>query len=68
MKKYILAIDQGTTSCRSIVFDLKGKVIYYSQKKLKQFYTKDFGIEQDLEELWQIQLETLKNCLSKIDS
>lgn len=67
MKKFLLSIDQGTTSCRSIVFDLKGEVQHISQKKLGQSYPQPEWVEQDLELLWQTQLATIKDCLKYFD-
>ena len=43
MKKYIISIDAGTTSNRSILFDLKGKPVYYSQKEFTQYFQKVDG-------------------------
>jgi glycerol kinase len=66
--KYLLAIDQGTTSCRTIIFDFYGKPQFISQEKLGQNYPQAGWVEQDLEILWQTQLKTIKECLSKVDS
>ncbi|MDX1919254.1 MAG: FGGY family carbohydrate kinase [Candidatus Caenarcaniphilales bacterium] len=62
-QKFLLAIDQGTTSCRSIIFDLDGRVKHIAQKKLGQSYPQPQWVEQDLELLWQTQLSTIKDCL-----
>ncbi|MFN5539208.1 MAG: FGGY family carbohydrate kinase [Candidatus Melainabacteria bacterium] len=66
MKKYLLAIDQGTTSCRSIIFNLQGDVIFTAQEKLGQNYPQAGWVEQDLEILWQTQLQTIKACLTQV--
>ena len=47
MQKYILSIDQGTTSTRSMVFDSEFKIIGSSQKEFKQFFPKDGCVEHD---------------------
>jgi glycerol kinase len=66
-KKYLLAIDQGTTSCRSIVFNLQGQAVYTAQQKLGQEYPQSAWVQQDLEVLWQTQLATIKECLNAVD-
>ena len=43
MKKFIISIDQGTTSSRAILFDLKGKPVFSSQKEFSQFFQKVDG-------------------------
>lgn len=58
MSDYLLAIDQGTTSSRAIVFNDKGKVIGVHQLKLKQHYPKAGYVEHDPEQIWQ----TVKAC------
>ena len=44
MKKFIISIDAGTTSNRSILFDLKGKPVFYSQKSLHNIFQKAVGL------------------------
>ncbi len=66
MKKFILSIDQGTTSTRSILFDLKGKPFYISQKEFKQYFPKDGWVEHNPEEIWKTTKIVLKNALLKI--
>ena len=51
-KDFIIAIDQGTTSSRSILFTLKGKPLYSSQKEFTQFFPKSGWVEHDPEEIW----------------
>jgi glycerol kinase len=63
--KYILALDQGTTSSRSILFDKKGKVIATAQKEFTQHYPKPGWVEHDAEEIWSTQLRTIKDVLKK---
>ncbi|HCX03068.1 MAG TPA: glycerol kinase, partial [Clostridiales bacterium] len=46
-KKYILALDQGTTSSRSILFDKKGNIIEVAQKEFSQIYPKSGWVEHD---------------------
>lgn len=63
--KYILALDQGTTSSRSIVFDHTGKVIATAQREFTQHYPKPGWVEHDAEEIWSTQLRTAKEVLKK---
>ena len=65
MKKFIVSIDQGTTSTRSILFDLNGNPVFTSQKEFKQIYPKNGWVEHDPEELWSSTLKVLKDVLNK---
>ena len=55
MTKYILAIDQGTTSSRAIIFDRSGGVKAAAQKEFKQYYPRPGWVEHDAEEIWTTQ-------------
>src|SRR5665647_2315452 len=55
-KKYILALNQGTTSSRAIIFDRNGVIISSSQKEFKQIYPHPGWIEHDPVEIWETQL------------
>ena len=57
MKKFIISIDAGTTSNRSILFDLKGKPIFSSQKEFTQYFPKSGWVEHNPDEIWK------KGCL-----
>ena len=68
MKKYILSIDQGTTSSRVVLYDDKFIIKSIQQKEFKQFFPKDGWVEHDAEEIWNdvknlIQLTIKKNKL-----
>lgn len=52
MKKYILAIDQGTTSSRAILFNKKGEIVASAQKEFPQYFPKPGWVEQDANEIW----------------
>ena len=65
MKKFIISIDQGTTSSRSILFDLKGKPIFSSQKEFKQYFPKNGWVEHDPEEIWMKTKKTLMEVIKK---
>ena len=65
MKKFIISIDAGTTSNRSILFDLKGKPIFSSQKEFTQYFPKNGWVEHDPEEIWKTTIKTLKDVIQK---
>ncbi len=64
-KKYILALDQGTTSSRTIIFDKKSCIVSMSQKKFKQIYPKSGWVEHNPMEILESQLFTITEALSK---
>lgn len=61
--KYILSLDQGTTSSRSIVFDRESSIKCYSQKEYKQIFPKSGWVEHDPLEIWESQIETAVEAL-----
>jgi len=65
VKKLILSIDQGTTSTRSILFDLQGNKIYSSQYEFNQIFPKLGWVEHNPEEIWNITLKTIKQSIKK---
>jgi len=65
MKKYILALDQGTTSSRAIVFDRKGLPVAVAQKEFTQFYPKPGWVEHDPEEIWSTQAGVALEAITK---
>src|SRR6266498_201767 len=62
---YILALDQGTTSSRSMVFDKQGNVISLAQKEFKQIFPQPGWVEHDAEEIWSTQIGTLAEAVAK---
>src|SRR5210317_1859090 len=62
-KKYILALDQGTTSSRTVLFDEFGKICGISQKETEQIYPKHGWVEQNAVEIFQSQLETMHTVM-----
>jgi len=62
---FILALDQGTTSSRSIVFDHDGRIHAMAQQEFKQHYPQPGWVEHDPEEIWVMQLATAKAALQK---
>ena len=64
-KKYILAIDQGTTSSRSILFDADFRMLGAAQKEFTQYFPEDGWVEHDPEEIWAATLGSCKEVLKK---
>ena len=65
MADYILAIDQGTTSSRAMIFDLKGQVVAIDQQEFKQSFPHEGWVEHDPEEIWQSVCHVVKGALAK---
>jgi glycerol kinase len=65
MTKFILAIDQGTTSTRAILFDRDGTPQATVQKELPQIYPADGWVEHDPEEIWRATVEVVRGALEK---
>ncbi len=63
MKKYILALDQGTTSSRTIVFDKKGNIVSKAQFEFNQIYPKSGWVEHDPYEILESQIHSLQQAL-----
>ena len=70
MKKYILALDQGTSSSRAIVFDHEGTPVAVSQKEFTQHFPRPGWVEHDPEEIWESEREVMLGVLkdNKIDA
>ena len=66
-QKYILALDQGTTSSRTVLFDSNGKIKGIAQKETEQIYPKHGWVEQNAEEIYQTQLETMHTVMRDHD-
>jgi glycerol kinase len=65
--KYLLALDQGTSSSRSIVFDLQGNIVALAQEEFRQIYPQPGWVEHDPEEIWDSQLSTARRVLAEND-
>src|SRR2546430_13136840 len=63
--KYILAVDQGTTSSRAMVFDHSGSVVALAQKEFRQIFPKPGWVEHDATEIWATQRHTATEALGK---
>ena len=64
-KTHLLALDQGTSSSRSIVFDRAGRIVAMAQREFRQIYPRPGWVEHDPMEIWQSQLATAHEALSK---
>jgi glycerol kinase len=65
MPKYILALDQGTTSSRTILFDREGAVCASASQEFRQYYPRSGWVEHDAEEIWESQFAVAKAALAK---
>ena len=65
MKQYLLAMDQGTTSCRAIIFSASGEMIATAQKEFTQFFPADGWVEHDPTEIWATQIGVAHEALAK---
>lgn len=62
---YLLALDQGTSSSRSIVFDPEGRILAMAQQEITQIYPQPGWVEHDPMEIWRTQLATARAALAK---
>ncbi|MGD6902227.1 glycerol kinase GlpK [Bacillus infantis] len=67
MGKYILALDQGTTSSRAILFDKNGEIVETAQQEFEQFFPKPGWVEHDASEIWTSILACMASVLRKAD-
>lgn len=65
--KYVLAIDQGTTSSRAIVFDRKGNIIAVAQQEFTQYFPQPGWVEHDADEIWQSVQQVVRQVLREIN-
>ena len=66
MSKYILAFDQGTTSCRAIVFDPQGNLLSIAQKEFSQIFPQPSWVEHNADEIWSSQIGVAHEVLARI--
>ncbi|HOL82339.1 MAG TPA: glycerol kinase GlpK [Ignavibacteriales bacterium] len=64
-KKYVMALDAGTTSNRAIIFDNESNIVSVAQKEFTQIFPNPGWVEHDAEEIWSTQLEVMKLALEK---
>lgn len=67
MEKYILSLDQGTTSSRAILFNHKGEIVETGQKEFEQFFPKPGWVEHNANEIWTSILASISDVLRKSD-
>ena len=65
--KYVLALDQGTTSSRAVLFDRVGQIKALAQKEFKQIFPQAGWVEHDPEEIWSSQLQVAKEIIDGVD-
>ena len=65
MKKFLVAIDQGTTSSRAILFDLQGNIIFTSKFEFTQYFPKNGWVEHNPNEIWSSSIKALKGVIKK---
>ena len=65
MKKFLVAIDQGTTSSRVILFDTNGNIKFTCQQEFKQYFPKNGWVEHNPNEIWKTTLSSLKKIIQK---
>ncbi len=67
MKKFLVAIDQGTTSTRVILFDTFGNVRFTSQQEFRQYFPKNGWVEHNPNEIWKTTITSLKKVIQKVN-
>lgn len=65
MEGYILSLDQGTTSCRALIFNRKGEIISTAQKEFEQHFPEPGWVEHDAEEIWAVQSGMASEAISR---
>ena len=68
MASYLMAVDQGTTSSRCILFDLNGNIAAMSQKEFTQTFPREGWVEHDAVEIWYTQLLVCRQAMEKVDA
>lgn len=68
MEKYIMALDQGTTSSRCIIYDRNGNTVSVAQKEFKQYYPKPGWVEHDAKEIWSTQMGVAHEAMLQINA
>ena len=66
--RYILSLDQGTTSSRAMLFDHAGSVVAVEQAEFPQIFPQPGWVEHDAQKIWQSQLKTAQKCLKKVSN
>ena len=64
MSRYVLALDQGTTSSRAILFDREQNILGVAQRELGQHYPREGWVEQDATEIWSTQYGVMMEAIA----
>ncbi|MBE5923920.1 MAG: glycerol kinase GlpK [Lachnospiraceae bacterium] len=64
MKKYLMALDQGTTSSRCIIFDKQGNIVAMSQREFTQYFPQSGWVEHDADEIWASQVGVMAEAMA----
>jgi glycerol kinase len=67
MSRYVLALDQGTTSSRSVLFDHEGRIVAVAQREFAQHYPQPGWVEHDANEIWVSQASTIAEVLARAE-
>lgn len=67
MEKYVMSIDQGTTSSRAILFNKKGEIVHSAQKEFKQYFPNPGWVEHDANEIWASVLSCMATVLNEVE-
>ena len=67
-KKYIMSLDQGTTSARCVLYDREGNQVSMAQKEFRQIYPKAGWVEHDPMEIWSTQIGVAQEAMLKINA
>lgn len=65
MSKYILSVDQGTTSSRALIFDANGQQVGLGQEEFRQYFPENGWVEHDAEEIWETTLRSCRTALAE---
>lgn len=65
MEKFVLSLDQGTTSSRAILYNQRGETVHFAQKEFSQFFPQPGWVEHDANEIWGSILAVIASCLSE---
>lgn len=65
-QSYVMALDEGTSSARAILFDKQGNIVSLAQREFRQIYPKPGWVEHDAMEIWQVQLSVAREAMQKV--
>ena len=67
-EKYVMALDQGTTSARCILYDRQGRQVSVAQKEFRQIYPREGWVEHDPMDIWSTQMGVAQEAMLKVDA